>query len=210
LGTHNLPVIVQGPNRLDCAVSVLWLRRMGWDAWLSNELIPVSYGNKRTSIVNTERNETWMLADRIIDIRSSIAFSASRLNGSDWLPRSRFHTISKTARCLFVCDRSQITHTRKLVSQLNLTQPTYVSWDAVPDELIDSSAVSFKSHPTDQALFFPDRHQGNLTHAQRYLDWEHSLLTTLEDYGDIPWKPVNDPLDHPMSHLTAFYQKVQL
>ena len=209
LGTHNLPVIVQGPNRLDCAVSVLWLRRMGWDAWLSNELIPVQNRNKRTSIVNTEWNDTWMLADRIIDIRSSIAFSAGRLNGSDWLPRSRFHTISKTARCLFVCDRSQITYTRKLVSELNLTQPTYVSWDALPDELIDSSAVSFKSHPTDQALFFPDRHQGNLTHALGYLDWEHSLLPTLKDYGEIPWKPFNDPLDHPMSHLTAYYQKVQ-
>ena len=33
LGTHNIPIVVQGPNQLDCAVSVLWLRRMGWDAW---------------------------------------------------------------------------------------------------------------------------------------------------------------------------------
>ena len=73
-----------------------------------------------------------------------------------------------------------------------------------------AQSVSFESHPMDQALFFPDRHLGNLTHAQGYLDWEHNLLPTLKDYGDIPWKPVNDPLDHPMSHLTAFYQMVQL
>ena len=210
LGTHNIPIVVQGLNQLDCTVSVLWLRRMGWDAWLSERFRQEPVMSKRTSNANIGWNDAWLNADRIIDLRSSKAFKASRINGSNWMPRSRFHTIPKTVRCLFVCDRSQITHTQKLVNELNLTQPTYVSWDAIPGELIDSSSVSFKSHPVDQALFFPDRHLGNLTHAQGYLDWEHSLLPTLEDYGEIPWKPVNDPLDHPMSHLTAFYQKVQL
>jgi len=78
----------------------------------------------------------------------------------------------------------------------------------IPKEYIDSSEIRFESHPIDQALFFPDRHQGNLEHAQGYLDWEHSLLPTLKDYGDIPWKPINDSLDQPISHLTAFYRKV--
>ena len=210
LGTHNIPIVVQGPNQLDSTVSVLWLRRMGWDAWLRDRFRQEPGMSEQTSTANIGWNDAWLNADRIIDLRSSKAFKASRLNGSDWLPRSRFHTIAKTDRCIFVCDHSQINHTQKLVNELNLPQPTCVSWAAIPEELIDTSTISFQAHPSDQALFFPDRHQGNLEHAKGYLDWEHSLLPTLKDYGDIPWIPINEPLDQPKSHLTTFYQKVHL
>ena len=210
LGTHNLPVIVQGPNRLDCAVSVLWLRRMGWDAFLREKFAPEQAASEHTSATNSEWNGNLMLADLIIDIRSSKAFSSSRLAGSKWLPRSQFKAISKSDKCLIVCDQSQITHTRQLIKELNLLEPTCINWDAIPKELIDTSTISFEAFPIDQALFFPERHQGNLKHAKGYLDWEHSLIPTLKDYGDIPWKPIIDPLDHPKSHLTRFYQKVHL
>ena len=210
LGTHNTPIVIQGPNKLDCTVSVLWLRRMGWDAWLRNRFRQEPVMSQRDSTANVRWNDAWLNADRIIDLRSSKAFKAGRLNGSSWLPRSRFHTIARMDRCLFVCDHSQINHTQQLVNDLNLQQPICVSWDAIPEELIDTSAISFQAHPSDQALFFPDRHQGNLEHAKGYLEWEHSLLPTLKDYGDIPWIPINEPLDHPRSHLTTFYQKVHL
>lgn len=208
LGTHNMPLIVQGPNQLDCAVSALWLRRLGWNAWLCEEFVPESGAPNYKRINPLEWNDEWLLADRVIDIRSSKAFKASRLRGSKWIPRSQFNTLRTSDRHLIVCDQSQITHTQKLVNELNLSEPNCITWDVIPKEYIDSSEIRFESHPIDQALFFPDRHQGNLEHAQGYLDWEHSLLPTLKDYGDIPWKPINDSLDQPISHLTAFYRKV--
>ncbi len=210
LNTHNIRIVIQGPNQLDCTVSVLWLRRMGWDAWLRDRFCEESVVSERTSSANIGWNDAWLNADRIIDLRSSKAFKTSRINGSNWMPRSQFHTISPADKCLFVCDYSQIKHTRKLVSALKLPAPIYVDWDVIPQELIDTSTVSFEAHPSDQALFFPDRHQGNLKHTKGYLDWEHSLLPTLKDNGDIPWIPINESLDHPKSHLTKFYQKVHL
>ena len=210
LGTHNIPIVIQGPNQLDCAVSVLWLRRMGWDAWLRDRFRQEPVISERTSPANIGWEDAWLDADRIIDLRPSNAFKASRINGSNWMPRSQFPKISPVDECLFVCDYSQINHTRRLVNTLNLPNPICVDWDEIPQELIDTSTISFEAHPSDQALFFPDRHQGNLEHAKGYLDWEHSLLPTLKEYGDIPWRPINEPLDHPKSHLTKFYQKVHL
>ena len=208
LGTHNMSIVVQGPNQLDCAVSVLWLRRMGWDSWLREEFAPESVASSYAGIKPPEWNDEWLRADRIIDIRPSKAFKASRLRGSKWIPRSQFNALRTSDRHLIVCDHAQITHTQTLVNALNLSESNCITWDVIPKEYIDSCAISFETHPVDQALFFPDRHQGNLEHAKGYLDWEHSLLPTLKDYGDIPWKPINDPLDQPTSHLTAFYRKV--
>ena len=210
LGTHNMPIVVQGSNQLDCAVSVLWLRRMGWDAWLRDESAPEPVARKCSTIKPLEWNDKWLSADRIIDIRSSKAFEASRLSGSKWIPRSQFHTLPKSGRYLIVCNPSQITHTEALINELNLSDGHCINFDTIPKKHIDSCAISLESHPVDQALFFPDRHQGNLEHAQGYLDWEHSLLPTLKDDGDIPWQPIDHPLDHPISHLTAFYQKVHI
>lgn len=210
LGTHNMPIVIQGPNQLDCAVSVLWLRRMGWDTWLRDRFRQEPVISESTSPANIGWKDAWLNADRIIDLRSSNAFKASRINGSNWIPRSQFLTISPLDECLFVCDYSQINHTRRLVNTLNLPNPICVDWDQIPQELIDTSAISFEAHPSDQALFYPDRHQGNLEHAKGYLDWEHSLLPKLKEYGDIPWRPINEPLDHPKSHLTMFYQNVHL
>jgi len=208
LGTHNMPILVQGPNQLDCAVSVLWLRRMGWDAWLREEFAPESVAPTCRRVKPLEWNDEWLHVDRMVDIRSSKAFKVSRLSGSKWIPRSQFHTLPKSGRYLIVCDHSQITHTQTLVNALNLSESNCITWDVIPQEYIDSCAISFETHPVDQALFFPDRHQGNLEHAKGYLDWEHSLLPTLRDFGDIPWKPIADSLDQPTSHLTAFYRKV--
>ena len=210
LGTHNMSIVVQGPNQLDCAVSVLWLRRMGWDSWLREEFAPESVASSYAGIKPPEWNDEWLRADCIIDIRPSKAFKASRLRGSKWIPRSQFNALRTSDRHLIVCDHAQITHTQTLVNALNLSESNCITWDVIPKEYIDSCAISFETHPVDQALFFPDRHQGNLEHAKGYLDWEHSLLPTLRDYGDIPWKPINDPLDQPTSHLTAFYRKVHL
>jgi rhodanese-related sulfurtransferase len=208
LGTHNMSIVVQGPNQLDCAVSVLWLRRMGWDAWLREEFAPESVAPSHTGIKPLEWNDEWLRTDRIIDIRPSKAFKASRLKGSTWIPRSHLNSLPTSSRYLIVCDHSQITHTQTLAKALNLSESSCITWDVIPKEYIDSCVISFQTHPVDQALFFPDRHQGNLEHAQGYLDWEHSLLPTLRDNGDIPWKPINDPLDQPTSHLTAFYRQV--
>jgi rhodanese-related sulfurtransferase len=208
LGTHNMSIVVQGPNQLDCAVSVLWLRRMGWDAWLREEFAPESVAQGYIGIEPLEWNDEWLRTERIIDIRPSKAFKTSRLKGSTWIPRSHFNSLSMSNRYLIVCDQSQITHIQALVNALNLSKSNCITWDVIPTEYIDSCAISFENHPVDQALFFPDRHRGNLEHAQGYLDWEHSLLPTLRDHGDIPWKPINDPLDQPTSHLTTFYRQV--
>ena len=208
LGTHNMSIVVQGPNQLDCAVSVLWLRRMGWDAWLREEFAPESVAQGYIGIESLEWNDEWLRTDRIIDIRQSKAFKTSRLKGSTWIPRSHFNSLSMSNRYLIVCDHSQITHTQALVNALNLSESNCITWDVIPTEYIDSCAISFENHPVDEALFFPDRHHGNLEDAQGYLDWEHSLLPTLRDNGDIPWKPINDPLDQPTSHLTTFYRQV--
>ena len=67
LGTHNIPIVVQGLNQLDCTVSVLWLRRMGWDAWLSERFRQEPVISKRTSNANIGWNDAWLNVDRIID-----------------------------------------------------------------------------------------------------------------------------------------------
>jgi hypothetical protein len=181
---------------------------MGWDAWLREEFAPESVAQGYIGIEPLEWNDEWLRTDRIIDIRPSKAFKTSRLKGSTWIPRSHFNSLSLSNRYLIVCDHSQITHTQALVNALNLSKSNCITWDVIPTEHIDSYAISFENHPVDEALFFPDRHQGNLEDAQGYLDWEHSLLPTLRDHGDIPWKPINDPLDQPTSHLTTFYRQV--
>lgn len=210
LGTHNMPILIQGPNQLDCAVSTLWLRRMGWDAWLRDDYVPEPVMAEQIRATSPEWTDEWMRAKRFIDIRSSAAFKASRLNGSHWIPRSQFDETAKLDQCLFVCDDQQITQTKKLAKALNLIDPIFIAWETIPEELIDTSTIDFQTYPVDQALFFPDRHQGDLEHAKGYLDWEHSLLPTLRDHGGIPWKSINESLDQPKSHLTTFYQKVHL
>ena len=210
LGTHNLPIVVQGPNQLDCAVSVLWLRRMGWDAQLREKYIPEPVPSRHDTTISVNWDANWLDVDCIFDIRSSKAFKRSRLNNSKWLPRSKFTAISKFDRCLFVCDYSQITHTTELVEQLGLSEPVCIDWNSIPAHLIDTSDIDLETQPIDQARFFPNRHLGDLKDAQGYLDWEHSLLPALSGHGGIPWKPINDALDHPRSYLTTFYQKVKL
>ena len=153
LGTHNMAIVVQGPNQLDCAVSVLWLRRMGWDAWLREEFAPESVASGYAGIKPPEWNDKRLRADRIIDIRPSKAFKASRLKGSTWIPRSHFNSLSTSNRYLIVCDHSQITHTQTLVNALNLSESNCITWDVIPKEYINSCAISFETHPVDQALF---------------------------------------------------------
>ena len=109
-----------------------------------------------------------------------------------------------------MCDYSQITYTTELVKQLGLSEPVCIDWNSIPGHLIDTSDIDLETQPIDQARFFPNRHLGDLKDAQGYLDWEHSLLPALSGHGGIPWKPISDALDHPRSHLTAFYQKVKL
>ena len=135
---------------------------------------------------------------------------ASRLNNSKWLPRSKFTAISKFDRCLFVCDYSQITYTTELVKQLGLSEPVCIDWNSIPKAL--NRHIRYRSRDTTyrSSPVFPEQAPGRPQGCSRLPRLGTQSSATLSGHGGIPWKPINDALDHPRSHLTTFYKKVKL
>lgn len=206
LGTHHVPVLINGPNPIDVAIAVLWLRRMGWDALGYLGALSDKSPHQQAPCIQADSPGTH--SRLLVDIRSSQAFATSRVIESEWIPRSQLHRIDSDVPYSVILDLTQsIEWTRDWLIRLGRpSTPIYV-FDSIPSSQIDSSPVTFAEPPSDQPVFFPNRHHGDLRDAQSYLDWEHSLLPTLQAFGEIPWPPIDAPT-HPQSHLKLFYKSV--
>ena len=208
LGTHHIPVIVEGPHALDVSVTVLWLRRMGWDARIRETNATAS---QTTHEISAQQSAFVKIEDHctVIDTRPSRSFSRSRVQNSSWVPRSLFRELLPTVTYVVICETDATKRqTAILLAWLGIEQATCIGWQEVSPDLIDHSHIQHRTHPVDQPLFFPNRHHGNLEDAKGYLHWEHSLLPTLTQHGQIPWAPITQTPTQPQSHLTEFYQGV--
>jgi rhodanese-related sulfurtransferase len=207
LAAHHISILIHGPKPLDVAVATTWLRRLGWDAYpLLDDLgIPESLAKK---ITRTTANVP--KAVKLVDTRPSQQYSESRVQGSVWSQRSELQNLNKQTAIFLIDANTAILHgTINLAKLVGLNVLGGVSWDQLDPSIIDNSTVVFDVTPTDQPIFFPNRHKGNLKDAQGYLDWEHSLLPALERFGPIPWAPINRQSPRPKSHLGIFYRQVR-
>ena len=210
LGTHNMPLLIQGPNQLDCAVSALWLRRLGWNAWLREEFVRESGAPSCTPIKPLEWKDELLLADRIIDIRSSKGFKASRLRGSKWIPRSQFNTLRTSDRHLIVCDHfPNHPHTEPCQRAQSIgIKLHHLGCDT--QRIYRFMRYQIRSPPFRSSAIFPRQTSRKSWTCKRIPRLGTQPSSYPERLWGIPWKPINEPLDHPKSHLTTFYQKVHL
>lgn len=204
IATHHIPVLISGPKPLDVLIAVLWLRRMGWQAmgYLGSLRLtePDSSEVETATQAIDHTNRQWL------DIRSSQAFQRSRVLGSRWHPRSAWHALDFEGEIGIVCDHNQdLEWTQKILTKIGRPNTPVRLFTTIPKEAIDYANLSFAQPPSDQAVFFPDRHQGNLTDAKGYLDWEHGLLPQLSALAEVPW-PAIESGANPSSHLCHFYR----
>ena len=210
LGTHHIPILISGPAPLDVAVTALWLRRMGWDAYALFE--GICHENQKTDhpLIAANKWPGGLKHHQILDTRPSEAFENARVIGSAWCPRTQLtlHEINKPT--LLIGDNAAILHaTARYAKILGFRLVQIRLWAEAPDYVVDREPFQFKNMPSDRALFFSKRHDGDMNDASNYLNWEHSLLNTLEKYGNIPWAVINEVQTHPKSHLSEFYQGVK-
>lgn len=211
IATHNVPILIRGDHPLDVCVAVLWLRRMGWDA---SGVFSSDNGHTATDAQTQFAKFEGACDDLVLlDIRSSQNFSRSRVRGSQWYPRSAWTPHQPGPRIGLICrsDQSEA-WISNMLSELGWSDVQCIQFDALDPAYIETSPVTFETPPTDQAVFFPDRHRGNLLDAKGYLDWEHTLLETLRASGEIPWAPItaHASQQQPKSHLTTYYQSLKL
>lgn len=210
IATHHIPILIRGRHPLDVCVAVLWLRRMGWDAI---GVFSIDRVEAATDIQTQGSTSEGAIGDiTLLDIRSSQDFSRGRVRGSHWYPRSVWTSHQPAPRLGLICgpDQSEA-WTCDMLSRLGWSDAQCIQFEAVNPAHIETSPVTFETPPSDQAVFFPDRHRGNLRDARGYLDWEHTLLETLKASGEIPWAPITAHAlqQPPKSHLTTYYQSLK-
>ena len=209
LGTHHIPILITGTASLDVAVTALWLRRMGWDAYALFEAICQEKQINDHPVITANKWPGELRHHQILDTRPSEAFEKARVIGSAWCPRTQLTLHETNKPTLLIGDNAvTLNATARYAKILGFRLVQMRLWNEAPDYVVDRDPFQFGDMPSDRALFFPKRHDGDMNDSANYLTWEHSLLKTLETYGHIPWATVNDQRIHPKSHLSKFYQGI--
>jgi len=201
IARYHVPVILfDNGSGSRAAFAAYWLQSMGMsvsvvylDSALSNITCERQQRQTTTtpySVFSIDQLLTQQTTTgKIIDVRSSKAYSQSHLAGSQWQNISELIALDfPTAEYVVIIgnDSSHASESANVLEQHGWNIAGIYSWesDHFDPNLIETGV---RDSPIDQSALFAGRHQGNMQDSRDYLAWEEALPEQIDQELHQTW-----------------------
>jgi rhodanese-related sulfurtransferase len=193
IAVRNARVVLCDDTGLRAATTALWLRGMGHqvaildaDASLGAETGPAGQAAVEVAMITPAEVAARLAAGAIlIDLSPSMTFRAAHISGARWSIRPRLSTLDivQASEILLAAPDPLIAAAAALEFTgipVSMISGGPDDWRAAGLDVVASPDVPKDAECIDYLFFVHDRHRGNLTAAQAYLDWETGLVGLLD------------------------------
>lgn len=218
-------LVVFDDDGVRAPVIASWLRQMGWDASVLGEGLhsgwplrsmatdgerPPARGPLKLPLITpvqlAEKRRAQQV--RVVDLRSSSAFSQVHIPRAVWSIRPRFGAAlaGETRTVVLVAETpaiAELAASELPAHELYVLEGGLPAWQAAGFPVESSPDQPAASERIDYLFFTHDRHDGNKAAARQYLAWELGLLDQLDAQERNTFRPGVDDFAVPQRDRPA-------